>query len=959
LAIFGIGCNNDTTSTPTPTPTPPSGDLEITDAAEIEALLSSTGWNSNPGEGVSTEGNVAVFDIPAGGSTDNQGFKLAFPADATGYLSLEVTFKVVEVTSLMENRNAKIGFKSAISPTEDVTPYDEHELVFGTMDTALGAELTQSFSLVMPNKLPNNAVWFSQNQYGSGAAAGSGTTGVAVSYKLEITKVKFVGGEAEDCCTDCTIATCDDCQAGECIDECGVECCIEIDLNTIAAADLTFNLALVAVEDLDVNSAFGGTDAVAAGAEASATNIVFSYDTNGQVGLLKLTKFQQMLVLASANAGADLKIDLQGSSVPDTMEYRYALGNPTTGSNWNGSAAATQSVASSLIGEKALGWGTKNAANFGYFLLQQRAAGTSTFTVTSVTIKIVLPEPCEVCGNIPCTCESPAELGELDAALNAEYTRVGTKVFSLADWITGKTEIADPLQKSGNPTVVFIGNGINVTGRTADWNAIDYKIKDTDLAALIVTNKVKITVYGFLLGTPPANSTMILGEPASNYGWLSNQVVSEANGSFKLSYEIAKDYLTKGGDSNEQPQDNLRIQTNGAAATLSFRISLIEVEDLGAWPVPTAATLSGVTANGGATESTSKLTLTFDKVITGLTASHITVTPSATGGAAVTVGALTGDGPSYDLAITAVTTAGNVDVAVGGVPNYTISGSPKTGIEVIKYVAPSAVNVALSTVAADGTAGTTTSTKLTLTFDKAVTGLAASHITVTSSATNGATVTKGALTGSGTSWDLAINVAAAGNVDVTVVNFADYNFTGIPKTSIAVHVAAPSANWEEVLQFFTPLYGLLPENIVATSNGIEVTQRGGNENDTLMIDILGLRKIANPDLVVGVTGNDVNIVRITVEFPDGTEELSRGAEPGIGVIDVTGTTSHVFILNANEATGAKDGTDGGMWIRLRPVPTEDATFTITKIEVATTKGWNNGAGSAAYDSLTDIFELLP
>ena len=157
-------------------------------------------------------------------------------------------------------------------------------------------------------------------------------------------------------------------------------------------------------------------------------------------------------------------------------------------------------------------------------------------------------------------------------------------------------------------------------------------------------------------------------------------------------------------------------------------------------------------------------------------------------------------------------------------------------------------------------------------------------------------------------------------------------------------------NWSLVLPFFAPQWGLPAGNIVATDNGIAVTQRGGNENDTLMINILELRQLVTPDLAVGENGS---LVRITVEFPQGTTTLGRGATPGIGDITVTGT-SHTFIVNRNEATGHQQGTDGGMWIRLRPVPEADATFTITNIEVSTSGAW------ADHDdlSLVSVFDLL-
>jgi hypothetical protein len=69
------------------------------------------------------------------------------------------------------------------------------------------------------------------------------------------------------------------------------------------------------------------------------------------------------------------------------------------------------------------------------------------------------------------------------------------------------------------------------------------------------------------------------------------------------------------------------------------------------------------------------------------------------------------------------------------------------------------------TAVADGTANTTTSTKITFTFSAAVTGLEADDITLTGGT---GVVTKGTLSGSDKSWELGITVTTAGTVSVKV-----------------------------------------------------------------------------------------------------------------------------------------------------------------------------------------------
>jgi hypothetical protein len=88
------------------------------------------------------------------------------------------------------------------------------------------------------------------------------------------------------------------------------------------------------------------------------------------------------------------------------------------------------------------------------------------------------------------------------------------------------------------------------------------------------------------------------------------------------------------------------------------------------------------------------------------------------------------------------------------------------------------------TASANGTSNTADSTAITFAFSGTVTGLAASDITVT----NGTgSVTKGTLSGSGTSWSLGITVNTAGTVTVAI------NKTGIEsgEKTVTVHKADP------------------------------------------------------------------------------------------------------------------------------------------------------------------------
>lgn len=102
---------------------------------------------------------------------------------------------------------------------------------------------------------------------------------------------------------------------------------------------------------------------------------------------------------------------------------------------------------------------------------------------------------------------------------------------------------------------------------------------------------------------------------------------------------------------------------------------------------------------------------------------------------------------------------------------------------------PAAVTPTAVTFTAEQTGGTTgvaDSTDITFVFDVDVVGLQASHITITPD--TGA-ATKGALTGSGKNWSLAITAPEEGNVKVKISGLAGYSF---PSTDaiVAVYSAA-------------------------------------------------------------------------------------------------------------------------------------------------------------------------
>jgi formylglycine-generating enzyme required for sulfatase activity len=102
----------------------------------------------------------------------------------------------------------------------------------------------------------------------------------------------------------------------------------------------------------------------------------------------------------------------------------------------------------------------------------------------------------------------------------------------------------------------------------------------------------------------------------------------------------------------------------------------------------TPVTFTSLTADGSATATTTKLTLTFDEDITGLNAEDIALDGGSTG---AVKGNLTKTGTGvYDLAVAGITAGGSVTVAVSK-SGYTITGRTKT--VTVCYTAPTGANI--------------------------------------------------------------------------------------------------------------------------------------------------------------------------------------------------------------------------------------------------------------------------
>ena len=189
-----------------------------------------------------------------------------------------------------------------------------------------------------------------------------------------------------------------------------------------------------------------------------------------------------------------------------------------------------------------------------------------------------------------------------------------------------------------------------------------------------------------------------------------------------------------------------------------------------------AIDIININANGTSNSvSTTALTLTFSADVPGLSASNITLI-GATKVALTSVG-----GGVYTLGITGITVLNGANLTVS-VSKPGFSFEPAS-VSVPANVAPTPVT--FSSVAANGTSATVTTTVLTLTFSRDITGLSAGDFTVTGA-------TKGVLTRTGPgAYTLAISAITVANGATVTVDVSKTGFTFTPASlTAAVNVAS-------------------------------------------------------------------------------------------------------------------------------------------------------------------------
>jgi uncharacterized protein YjdB len=384
---------------------------------------------------------------------------------------------------------------------------------------------------------------------------------------------------------------------------------------------------------------------------------------------------------------------------------------------------------------------------------------------------------------LPLSCEDE------NLASNGNVAVTGVSVKSALNLLVGGTETLSctitpsnatnnaVIYKSSIPTIASITPSGLVTGLSAGTSFIEVTTVDGGKTAYCTVTVVqgsggRIPVTGIALNKPSAD--LVIGETEPLYATVSPSNATNKDYSWSSSNDLIASVTTSGvvrGVAVGTATITVTTADGGKTANCTVNVS--------AASTVTNVTFNGVTADGSTTQTTTLLTLTFSQAVNGLSANDITLSNVS----GISKGSLSSSGSTYTLPISGFTAGGTLNVGVTSPQGYNISGTPKT--VVIYYYAPLTA-VILNSVTADGSV-TQTTTKLTLVFSQAVTGLSANDISLYGVAG----LSKGSLSSSGAAYTLPISgFTAGGNLVVAVASPQGYSISGTPKTVVIYNTAS-------------------------------------------------------------------------------------------------------------------------------------------------------------------------
>jgi hypothetical protein len=331
----------------------------------------------------------------------------------------------------------------------------------------------------------------------------------------------------------------------------------------------------------------------------------------------------------------------------------------------------------------------------------------------------------------------------------------------------------------------------------------------------------------------------------------------------------------------------------------------------------TSVFFTGLTANGGASSRTTKLTLVFGGEIPGLSISDIELTSNDTGAVAEALSE-TGTAGTYELAVSGITDSGAISVAVAK-PGFSFSPQSRSA---------DAYAAAGITVAASANGSTTvTSTEITLTFTGDDGELIDIDDLTTADITLGAGVTKGALTHPSTGiYKLGISgLSASSSVSVSVTK-AGYEIDP-DSQDVYCHYAVPvslnSATPNQsggttvsvTLTFSAAIAGLVATDFTVTANGTGATRGSLSGSGPSYVLTLGSLTasgtvgiaVSKPGFALSGSPKSISVVKSPYNFNGVVDNTTMGSENLLTKLSAASVAGAIDILhtmtNANGESG--------------------------------------------------------
>ncbi len=314
--------------------------------------------------------------------------------------------------------------------------------------------------------------------------------------------------------------------------------------------------------------------------------------------------------------------------------------------------------------------------------------------------------------------------------------------------------------------------------------------------------------------------------------------------------------------------------------------------------------------------STAALSVTFDfsEDVTGFVTGDVTVT----GG---TKGAFSGSGREYTLAVTP-TSGSNVMVEVAA--NSATDGlntGPASAVTATAVWDAAAPTVTIGGVPAK--INSTTALSVTFTFSEAVTGFVTGDVTVAGG-------TKGAFSGSGRSYTLAVTPTSGSNVTVTVA--ADAATDGGGNTGPASAVTA-TAVWDATAPTVT--IGGVPSKINSTT-ALSVTFTFSEDVTGFVtgdVTVTGGTKGAfsgsGREYTLAVTPTSGSNVTVEVAANSATDGLNTGPASAVSATAVWDAAAPEVSFASSSSSAGEDAGTRNVTVSLSPAPTAAITVNYT------------------------------